>query len=178
VRDLIRLVEDDGWYLVGQTGSHRQYKHPTKPGRVTIAGNSSVEVPPKTEHAAPGETGGRDTMSAEYAVLIEQGPTSFGAYCPDLPGVVAAGETFDEVVALMREGSRRLSPVSSKMAFPSPAIAGDYRAGRHGGLATTGRSRPGLAAATIRGTPAPTRTARDGARISRVITRRAGGGGL
>ena len=49
VRDLIRLVEDDGWYLVGQTGSHRQYKHATKPGRVTIAGKPSVEVPPKTE---------------------------------------------------------------------------------------------------------------------------------
>ena len=42
-------------------------------------------------------------MSAEYVVLIEQGPGSFGAYCPDLPGVVAAGETFEEVVELMRE---------------------------------------------------------------------------
>jgi len=42
-------------------------------------------------------------MSAEYVVLIEQGATSFGAYCPDLPGVVAAGETFEEVVELMRE---------------------------------------------------------------------------
>lgn len=49
IRDLIRLVEDDGWFLVGQTGSHRQYKHATKPGRVTIAGKPSVEVPPKTE---------------------------------------------------------------------------------------------------------------------------------
>jgi predicted RNA binding protein YcfA (HicA-like mRNA interferase family) len=49
IRELIRLVEDDGWYLVGQTGSHRQYKHRTKPGRVTIAGKPSVEVPPKTE---------------------------------------------------------------------------------------------------------------------------------
>jgi predicted RNA binding protein YcfA (HicA-like mRNA interferase family) len=34
---------------VGQTGSHRQYKHPIKPGRVTIAGKASVELPPKTE---------------------------------------------------------------------------------------------------------------------------------
>jgi predicted RNA binding protein YcfA (HicA-like mRNA interferase family) len=33
VRDLTRLVEDDGWYLVGQTRSHRQYKHRPKPGR-------------------------------------------------------------------------------------------------------------------------------------------------
>jgi len=49
IRDLIHLVEDDGWYLVGQTGSHRQYKHATKPGRVTMAGKPSIEVPPKTE---------------------------------------------------------------------------------------------------------------------------------
>lgn len=44
VRDIIRLVEDDGWYLVATRGSHRQYKHPTKKGRVTIAGNPSHDV--------------------------------------------------------------------------------------------------------------------------------------
>jgi predicted RNA binding protein YcfA (HicA-like mRNA interferase family) len=38
VRDIIRLIEDDGWYLVATRGSHRQYKHPSKPGRVTVAG--------------------------------------------------------------------------------------------------------------------------------------------
>jgi len=42
-------------------------------------------------------------MRVEYAVLVEQGPTSFGAYCPDLPGVAAAADTFEEVVELMRE---------------------------------------------------------------------------
>ena len=31
VRDLIKLIEADGWYFVSQGGSHRQYKHPTKP---------------------------------------------------------------------------------------------------------------------------------------------------
>jgi len=39
VRDIIRLIEQDGWYLVVTRGSHRQYKHPEKPGRVTIAGH-------------------------------------------------------------------------------------------------------------------------------------------
>ncbi len=38
-----------------------------------------------------------------YAVLIEAGPNSYGAYVPDLPGCVAAAETFDEVVALITE---------------------------------------------------------------------------
>lgn len=33
---MIKIIEDDGWYFAGQEGSHRQYKHPTKKGRVTI----------------------------------------------------------------------------------------------------------------------------------------------
>jgi predicted RNA binding protein YcfA (HicA-like mRNA interferase family) len=45
VRDAIRLVEQDGWRQVRQTGSHRQFKHPEKPGKVTIAGRSSEDVP-------------------------------------------------------------------------------------------------------------------------------------
>lgn len=39
VRELLRLIADDGWYLVVVGGSHRQYKHPDKPGRVTVAGH-------------------------------------------------------------------------------------------------------------------------------------------
>lgn len=35
-RDIIKLVEAGGWVLVAQKGSHRQYKHRTKPGKVTI----------------------------------------------------------------------------------------------------------------------------------------------
>ncbi len=48
VRDAIRLLEDDGWQLVAQKGSHRQYKHPTKPGRVTVAGNMKDDLAPGT----------------------------------------------------------------------------------------------------------------------------------
>lgn len=36
VKEIIKLIEKDGWYLVAQKGSHRQYKHKTKPGRVTV----------------------------------------------------------------------------------------------------------------------------------------------
>lgn len=42
-------------------------------------------------------------MSADYVIVIEKGPTSYGAWCPDLPGVVAAADTEVECVALMRE---------------------------------------------------------------------------
>ncbi|HYA03690.1 MAG TPA: type II toxin-antitoxin system HicA family toxin [Syntrophobacteria bacterium] len=45
---MTRLIEDDGWYLVVTKGSHRQYKHPTKPGRVTIAGRPNDDLAPGT----------------------------------------------------------------------------------------------------------------------------------
>ena len=48
LRDLIRLIENDGWYLVVTRGSHRQYKHPIKPGRVTIAGHAGDDISPGT----------------------------------------------------------------------------------------------------------------------------------
>lgn len=44
VRDAIRMIEADGWYHVATKGSHRQYKHPDKPGRVTVSGKMSDEV--------------------------------------------------------------------------------------------------------------------------------------
>ncbi|MDE0466219.1 MAG: type II toxin-antitoxin system HicA family toxin [Candidatus Poribacteria bacterium] len=45
VRQLIKLIQDDGWYLVRTRGSHRQFKHPTKPGTVTVSGNTGLDVP-------------------------------------------------------------------------------------------------------------------------------------
>ncbi len=48
VRDVIRLVEGDAWFLVATRGSHRQYKHAVKPGRVTIAGKPSDDMAPGT----------------------------------------------------------------------------------------------------------------------------------
>ncbi|TAJ23896.1 MAG: type II toxin-antitoxin system HicA family toxin [Nitrospirae bacterium] len=52
IRDIIRLIEADGWFLVVTKGSHRQYKHQnkhqTKPGRVTIAGHPGDDLAPGT----------------------------------------------------------------------------------------------------------------------------------
>jgi predicted RNA binding protein YcfA (HicA-like mRNA interferase family) len=45
VRDVIRLLANDGWVQVAQKGSHRQFKHPTKPGKVTVPGNLSGDLP-------------------------------------------------------------------------------------------------------------------------------------
>lgn len=48
VREAIKMIEGDGWHYLRTVGSHRQYKHPEKPGRVTIAGHPSDEVAQKT----------------------------------------------------------------------------------------------------------------------------------
>lgn len=43
-RDLISKLKGDGWYEVNQVGSHKQFRHPTKPGRVTVV-HPSREIP-------------------------------------------------------------------------------------------------------------------------------------
>lgn len=48
VGELIQLPEEDGRRLARTRGSHRQYKHASKPGRVTVAGEPSLDVPPAT----------------------------------------------------------------------------------------------------------------------------------
>lgn len=45
VREVIKMLEDDGWYLARTKGSHRQFKHPEKAGTVTVSGNLGVDMP-------------------------------------------------------------------------------------------------------------------------------------
>jgi predicted RNA binding protein YcfA (HicA-like mRNA interferase family) len=45
VKDVIKKLEQDGWYLAKTRGSHRQYKHPVKKGKVTVAGKLSKDIP-------------------------------------------------------------------------------------------------------------------------------------
>ena len=48
MRDIISRLEANGWYQVRTSGSHRHYKHSTKPGLVTVAGHPDQDLPPKT----------------------------------------------------------------------------------------------------------------------------------
>jgi predicted RNA binding protein YcfA (HicA-like mRNA interferase family) len=48
VRDVVKLIEDVGWRLARTCGSHRQHKHPEKPGLVTIAGKPGDDLAPGT----------------------------------------------------------------------------------------------------------------------------------
>lgn len=44
VREIIRMLIDDGWFIFNHEGSHRQFKHPTKKGKVTVNGKSSDDL--------------------------------------------------------------------------------------------------------------------------------------
>jgi predicted RNA binding protein YcfA (HicA-like mRNA interferase family) len=60
VRDIIRLLEGEGWLLVATRGSHRQYKHPVRPGRVTVAGKPSDDLAPGTLNSILKQSGLKD----------------------------------------------------------------------------------------------------------------------
>jgi predicted RNA binding protein YcfA (HicA-like mRNA interferase family) len=49
VKEIINLIEQDGWYYSRQTGSHRQFKHLTKKGTVTVAGKLSDDLDKGTQ---------------------------------------------------------------------------------------------------------------------------------
>lgn len=61
VRDIIKWLEDEGWYLVRTKGSHRQFKHPTKSGTVTVAGKPGVDVPLGTLNSILKQAGLKDS---------------------------------------------------------------------------------------------------------------------
>jgi predicted RNase H-like HicB family nuclease len=75
VRDVVRLLLDDGWYLARTRGSHHRYEHPTKKGRVM----------------------------SKYLVIMEPTATGYSAYPPDLPGCATTGRSQAEVEVNMKE---------------------------------------------------------------------------
>ncbi len=48
VREILKRLRIDGWRLVRQNGSHRQFQHGSKPGTVTVAGKPGEDLHPKT----------------------------------------------------------------------------------------------------------------------------------
>lgn len=61
VRDVIRWLRDDGWSVARIRGSHQQFKHPSKPGLVTIAGSSNDDLAPGTLNSILKQAGLKDS---------------------------------------------------------------------------------------------------------------------
>ena len=87
------------------SGSHWHFAHPTKPGPVTVAGKPSATLKPKTESSILKQAGLRkDRPWKGYVVVFEGDDESgYSAYSPDLPGVIAAGDSRQETETLMIE---------------------------------------------------------------------------
>ena len=60
VREVLKLLQKDGWYRVPSKGGHRQFKHGTKFGRVTVSGKSSDNLPPGTLNSILKQAGLKD----------------------------------------------------------------------------------------------------------------------
>jgi predicted RNA binding protein YcfA (HicA-like mRNA interferase family)/predicted RNase H-like HicB family nuclease len=103
VDEVLRLLTEDGWVLVATRGSHRQYKHPSKPGRVTVPGKPRDDLAPGTLNSVLKQAGLKNEVAMRYAVVIEQADNNYSAYVPDLPGCVATAATLDQVEMQIRE---------------------------------------------------------------------------
>ena len=103
VRDALRQVERDGWQLVRTRERHRQYRHPEKPGTVTIAGKPGDGLPRGDVGRHPQARRVQGVRKpVQYTIVIERPPRNYAAYAPDLPGCIATGATREEVVREMR----------------------------------------------------------------------------
>jgi len=129
VREIQRIIEDDGWVMVAQKGSHRQYKHPTKSGRVTIAGHPKDDVAPGTLNSILRQAGLKDEpVQTKYLIVIEKTANNLSAFSPDLPGCVATGTSQSEVEDRMRDAIRmHLDGMREDgLAIPEPSSIAEY----------------------------------------------------
>jgi predicted RNA binding protein YcfA (HicA-like mRNA interferase family)/predicted RNase H-like HicB family nuclease len=99
IRDVAKMLQDDGWKVVRQRGSHQQLKHPRRPGLVTVAGKPSDDLAPGTLNSILKQAG----EAMKYLIIIEQTETGFSAYSPDVPGCVATGATRESIEREMRD---------------------------------------------------------------------------
>ena len=131
-REVRSALDRAGWKVLRQRGSHEIWGKDDDRARIVVAGKNSDTVPAGTplEHQA-GEWLGASAMS-EYVVIFERAEDGgWGAYLPDLPGVVALGTTRDEVSERIREAVDAYAQEMEAVGQPLPdpvAAAGTIQA--------------------------------------------------
>ena len=65
LKDVLARLKEGGWFEVGTEGSHRQFKHPTKSGKLTVAGKPSMDISPKTYSSIKKQAGWTKEASEE-----------------------------------------------------------------------------------------------------------------
>jgi predicted RNA binding protein YcfA (HicA-like mRNA interferase family) len=123
VREIIKMIESDGWLLARTRGSHRQYVHPTTQGVVTIAGSPGADL-----HAAQSEAS-RDRRACDGGSNSEwvrnrrrtSGRRRVWRLVARVPDCVALGDTVDEAVAEMQEAIKLHLELLGERGEPLPA---------------------------------------------------------
>jgi predicted RNase H-like HicB family nuclease/predicted RNA binding protein YcfA (HicA-like mRNA interferase family) len=100
VRDALR---EAGWEVLRQRGSHEVWGKPGERARIVVAGKDSDTIPAGTLSSPKGKRLGAFEMSAYVVVFERADDGGWGAYLPDLPGVVAIGRSRGEVADRIRE---------------------------------------------------------------------------
>jgi predicted RNase H-like HicB family nuclease/predicted RNA binding protein YcfA (HicA-like mRNA interferase family) len=125
VRDLLRLVEAD--VHVRRTGSHRHYKHASKPNVVT--GHLGDDVPAGTlKSILKSRCAGDEAMNRRYTVIFEPAESNWAAYVPDLPGCITTGKTLEETERNVREAIQGHLRTLREFGDPVPAPVSVARA--------------------------------------------------
>src|SRR5947209_10619652 len=103
-REVRRILASVGWTVVRQRGSHELWAHPELSERIVVAGKDSDTMPVGTLGSVR-RASWLDTLAmSEYVVIYEQAEDgAWGAYLPDLPGVVALGQSCQEVGERIQE---------------------------------------------------------------------------
>jgi len=100
VREVVRLLEQNGWVEMRSKGSHRHFKHLAHKFVTTVPGQDGQGT--RAGHAERYTQNGRAKMK-RYPVVIEPTSTGFSAYSPDVPGCAAVGDTEEEARRNFRE---------------------------------------------------------------------------
>jgi predicted RNase H-like HicB family nuclease/predicted RNA binding protein YcfA (HicA-like mRNA interferase family) len=131
-REVRSALNEAGWHVVRQRDSHEVWGKPGESARIVVAGKDSDSVPAGTlSSISESKRPGAPAMS-EYVVVYERAEDGgWGAYLPDLPGVVALGITREEVSERIREAVAAYAEEMGDLGRPLPepvAATGTIRA--------------------------------------------------
>jgi predicted RNA binding protein YcfA (HicA-like mRNA interferase family)/predicted RNase H-like HicB family nuclease len=105
-RKIIRILKQNGWYEIAKVGSHTQFRHPKRKGRVTVP-HPKKDIPIGTLKSIERQSGIKFswgiTMANYIAIVHKDTKSDFGVSFPDFPGCITAGKNIDEAKDMAQE---------------------------------------------------------------------------
>ncbi len=105
-RKIIKILKQYGWYQIAKAGSHTQFRHPERKGRVTVP-HPKKDIPIGTLKSIKRQSGIKFSwgiiMANYIAIVHKEAKTDFGVSFPDFPGCITAGKNIDEAKDMAQE---------------------------------------------------------------------------